>query len=181
MNKLLSDVLEFHRTYNQPVLSEPTIPSEDRCELRVKLIAEELQEFKDAIEAKDIVAVADALTDLLYVVNGAVLEFGLKDKIDKCHDEVQASNMSKLGEDGKPIYREDGKVVKGPNFFEPDLASIVHAKEGLTFENIPLRSYFKCAGELFFKQTEQRAITQEVNVSDRTTWEFTPTTRVEVA
>jgi predicted HAD superfamily Cof-like phosphohydrolase len=125
MNKLLSDVVTFHKTYNQPVVEKPAIPEIPRQHLRVRLIAEELDELKAAFLANDIVAVADALTDLLYVVNGCVVECGLKDYIDDCHDEVQASNMSKLGADGKPIYREDGKVKKGPNFFEPDLEKIL--------------------------------------------------------
>ena len=125
MNKLLSDVVTFHKTYGQPVLEKPTVPKIKRQKLRKRLIREELKELNDAFKAKDLVAIADALTDLLYVVNGCVVECGLKDYIDACHDEVQASNMSKLGADGKPIYREDGKVAKGPNFFEPNLAKII--------------------------------------------------------
>lgn len=128
MNKLLQDVVKFHETYKQPVVENPAIPAKKRQKLRLRLIREELKELKDAFEAEDIVAVADALTDLLYVVNGCVVECGLKDYIDACHDEVQASNMSKLDENGKPIYRADGKVAKGPNFFEPNLERIINEK-----------------------------------------------------
>lgn len=128
MNHLLKDVVKFHKTYGQPVIEAPAVPSEDRQILRLKLIEEELRELKEAFAAKDIVATADALTDLLYVVNGCVIECGLKDYIDDCHREVQNSNMSKLGLDGKPIKREDGKVLKGPNFFEPNLAKIINEK-----------------------------------------------------
>ena len=92
-------------------------------ELRIELISEELNELWDAFDARDIVEVADALTDILYVTYGAAHAFGID--IDKCFDEVQRSNMSKLGEDGKPIYREDGKVQKGPNYFKPDLKKIL--------------------------------------------------------
>lgn len=126
MNKLLADVVTFMKTFGQPVISQPHIPSKDRQALRIELIEEELIELREAFDAKDIVGVADALTDLLYVVNGCVVECGLKDYIDACHDEVQASNMSKLDEDGKPIYRIDGKVLKGPNFFSPNLEKIIN-------------------------------------------------------
>ena len=126
MNKLLSDVVLFHQTYGQPVAEKPIIPKVKRQKLRARLIREELKELTDAFKAKDLVAVADALTDLLYVVNGCVVECGMKDLIDSCHEEVQASNMSKLGADGKPMYRADGKVAKGPNFFEPNLAKIIN-------------------------------------------------------
>ena len=95
MNKSLSQVLEFHKTFNHPVLDSPTIPSEDRCRLRVSLIQEELDELSEAIKNKDLVEVADALSDLQYVLNGAVLEFGIKDKFDELNDEVNRSNMSK--------------------------------------------------------------------------------------
>jgi len=113
----------FMRTFNQEVKDGAGFPSDDICDLRVRLIAEELDELQEAIRDKDIVEVADALTDLLYVVYGAGHSFGID--LDVCFEEVHRSNMSKLGLDGKPIYREDGKVLKGPAFFEPNLAKFI--------------------------------------------------------
>lgn len=118
-------VEEFHRTYGQEVLVTPQFPDKKIQELRAFLIAEELEELVDAINKKDIVEVADALTDLLYVVYGAGHAFGID--LDETFAEVHRSNMSKLGEDGKPIRREDGKVLKGPNYTPPDLKSILVA------------------------------------------------------
>jgi len=115
------DVKTFMETFGQEVVEEPKFPNEEITHLRLELIAEELDELYDAIENKDIVEVADALTDILYVTYGAGHSFCID--LDKCFAEVQRSNMSKLGEDGKPIYREDGKVMKGPNYSEPDLKS----------------------------------------------------------
>lgn len=114
---------EFMNTFGQEVKTTPDWPSEDTQKLRLELIAEELEEMWDAIENKDLVSVADALTDILYVTYGAGHAFGID--LDKCFAEVQRSNMSKLGEDGKPIYRDDGKVLKGPNYSEPDLKNIL--------------------------------------------------------
>lgn len=108
-------------TFGQDVKTSPEFPDAETCNLRLELIAEELNEMYDAMEAKDIVGVADAITDILYVTYGAAHAFGID--ADACFAEVQRSNMSKLGEDGKPIYREDGKVLKGPNYSEPDLKS----------------------------------------------------------
>jgi predicted HAD superfamily Cof-like phosphohydrolase len=105
--------------FGQEVKETPEFPDEATQALRVELIEEELGELKEAIEAKNYIAVADALTDILYVTYGAGHAFGID--LDKCFAEVQRSNMSKLGADGKPIYREDGKVLKGPNYSEPDL------------------------------------------------------------
>lgn len=95
MSEYLEKVAEFHRTFGAPILSSPQIPSEERCKLRVNLLQEELNELSDAIQAGDIVEIADALADLQYVLSGAILEFGLKDKFDTLFDEVQRSNMSK--------------------------------------------------------------------------------------
>jgi len=125
MNKQIDHVKKFHEIYEAPVLEKPAIPSAQRCELRYKLMAEELKEFKEAYEARDLVEVADALTDLAYVLFGSVLEFGLQEKFESFFEEVQKSNMSKLDENGKPIKREDGKILKGPNFFLPDLKGIL--------------------------------------------------------
>ena len=114
-------VAEFMTTFGQEVITKPklTVVSE----LRYDLIREELLELREALDEKDIVGVADALTDILYVTYGAGHAFGIN--LDKCFAEVQRSNMSKLGEDGRPIYREDGKVLKGPKYSSPDLKSII--------------------------------------------------------
>ena len=114
---------DFMEAFGQQVNIEPTLRDRDTQDLRVELIAEELEELELAISNNDIVEVADALTDLLYVVYGSGHAFGID--LDECFQEVHGSNMSKLGEDGKPIYREDGKVLKGPNYFPPELGDIV--------------------------------------------------------
>ena len=113
----------FMSTFGQEVKTKSELSSEKINSLRLSLIQEELDELTKAINENDILEVADALTDILYVTYGAGHAFGVD--LDKCFTEVQRSNMSKLGEDGKPIYREDGKVMKGPNFSEPDLESIL--------------------------------------------------------
>ena len=117
------DVGHFMETFGQEVKTKPEFPDSDTVRLRIDLIREELDEFVDAISKEDLVEVADALTDILYVTYGAGHAFGIN--LDKCFEEVQASNMSKLGEDNKPIYRADGKILKGPNFFEPRLDKIL--------------------------------------------------------
>ena len=109
----------FMKTFGQEVKNHSSLSSKKINNLRISLIEEELKEFKDAIFNKDIKEVADALTDILYVTYGAGHAFGIN--LDDCFSEVQRSNMSKLGNDGKPIYNEHGKVMKGPNYFEPDL------------------------------------------------------------
>ena len=109
----------FMKTFGQEVKNRPSLSSEKINNLRISLIEEELKEFKDALFNKDIKEVADALTDILYVTYGAGHAFGIN--LDDCFSEVQRSNMSKLGNDGKPIYNEHGKIMKGPNYFEPDL------------------------------------------------------------
>jgi predicted HAD superfamily Cof-like phosphohydrolase len=150
----LNDVAEFHRTFNMPVLEHPTIPSADRCQLRINLLQEELDELKDAIQQKDITGIADALSDLQYVLSGAVLEFGLAPKFKDLFEEVQRSNMSKVCPDydtaektvdhyrqkdgtvgyikesdaGFLVYREaDQKVLKSVCYSPADLESIVKA------------------------------------------------------
>lgn len=126
----LEMVKEFHDTYGLPVKASPDLSDPKTNELRINLLAEELDELKEAIAAGDVVEVLDALTDLQYVLDGAYLSWGLHDVKDAAFNEVQRSNMSKLGADGKPIRREsDGKVMKGPNFFEPDLAQFVKGKK----------------------------------------------------
>ncbi len=109
----------FMKTFGQEVKNRPSLSSEKINNLRISLIEEELKELKDALFNKDIKEIADALTDILYVTYGAGHAFGIN--LDDCFGEVQRSNMSKLGNDGKPIYNEYGKVMKGPNYFEPDL------------------------------------------------------------
>ena len=118
-----NSVKKFMKTFGQEVKEKAEFPSDKITSLRYDLIKEELDEFKDAINKKDIKEVADALTDILYVTYGAGHAFGID--LDKCFEEVQNSNMSKLGEDGKPIYNEDGKVMKGPKYFKPDLKKFV--------------------------------------------------------
>ena len=119
-------VEEFMTTFGQEVKTKAEWPNEDVCDLRVDLISEEFDELREAIYTKEgtLVDVADALTDLLVVIYGAGHAFGID--LDSCFAEVHRSNLCMLGEDGKPIYREDGKVLKGPNFSEPDLKGIVN-------------------------------------------------------
>ena len=112
-------VRKFMETFGQEIKKKAEFPNIKITELRYALIKEELGELKEAIEKKDIKEVADALTDILYVTYGAGHAFGIN--LDKCFNEVQESNMSKLGSNGKPIYNESGKVMKGPNYFKPDL------------------------------------------------------------
>ena len=113
----------FMKTFGQEVKTNTKLSSEKINNLRINLINEELEELKKAIEDKNIIEVADALTDILYVAYGAGHAFGIN--LDKCFDEVQKSNMSKLGDDGKPIYNENGKVMKGPKYFKPDLSKFI--------------------------------------------------------
>ena len=112
-------VKKFMETFGQEIREKATFPNDKITSLRYELIKEELSEFKEAIEKRDLKEVADALTDILYVTYGAGHAFGIN--LDKCFEEVQNSNMSKLGKDGKPIYNDKGKVMKGPNYFKPDL------------------------------------------------------------
>ena len=117
------NVKKFMKTFGQEVKEKAGFPSDKITSLRYDLICEELSELKEAINNKDIKEVADALTDILYVTYGAGHAFGIN--LDKCFEEVQNSNMSKLGEDGKPIYNDKGKVMKGPNYFKPNLNKFV--------------------------------------------------------
>ena len=117
-------VKTFMETFGQEVKTRPSFSSDKINSLRYDLIKEELEERKEAMENKDLLEVADALTDILYVTYGAGHAFGID--LDKCFEEVQNSNMSKLGEDGNPIYNESGKVMKGPKYFKPDLTKFVN-------------------------------------------------------
>ena len=117
-------VKTFMETFGQEVKSKPSFSSEKINDLRYNLIKEELDELKQAIDKNDLLEVADALTDILYVTYGAGHAFGIN--LDNCFSEVQNSNMSKLGTDGKPIYNEAGKVMKGPNYYKPDLTKFIN-------------------------------------------------------
>ena len=116
-------VKKFMETFGQEIKEKASFPNDKITSLRYDLIKEELDELKEAIDKKDIKEVADALTDILYVTYGAGHAFGID--LDKCFEEVQNSNMSKLGNDGKPIYNDKGKVMKGPNYFKPNLSKFV--------------------------------------------------------
>ncbi len=113
----------FMKTFGQEVKNKPSFSTDKINKLRIDLIEEELDELKEAMDNKDLLEVADALTDILYVAYGAGHAFGID--LDECFDEVQKSNMSKLDNKGKPIYNEDGKVLKGSNYFKPDLSKFV--------------------------------------------------------
>ena len=117
-------VKQFMQTFGQEVKTKASFSDEKTNQLRLDLITEELEELKNAMESKDLLEVADALTDILYVTYGAGHAFGIN--LDKCFDEVQNSNMSKLGNNGKPIYNESGKVMKGPDYFKPDLSKFLN-------------------------------------------------------
>ena len=114
----------FMQTYGQEVKTKAEFSDEKTNKLRIDLIKEELEELTNAMKEKDLTEVADALTDILYVTYGAGHAFGIN--LDRCFEEVQSSNMSKLGEDGKPIYNEAGKVMKGPSYFKPDLSKFLN-------------------------------------------------------
>ena len=118
-----SKVGTFMKTFGQEVKTKPSFSTEKINKLRIDLIKEELEELTEAMNNKDLLEVADALTDILYVTYGAGHAFGID--LDKCFDEVQNSNMSKLDENGEPIFNDSGKVMKGPNYFKPDLTKFV--------------------------------------------------------
>jgi len=117
------DVKKFMKTFGQIVRTKPQFPDDKTMQLRYDLIKEELDELKQAMESKNLVEIADALTDILYVAYGAGCAYGID--LDKCFKEVQRANMSKLGKDGKPIYNDKGKVMKGPNYSAPNLKPFI--------------------------------------------------------
>ena len=117
-------VKQFMKTFGQEVKTKASFSDEKTNQLRLDLISEELEELKNAMQSKDLLEVADALTDILYVTYGAGHAFGIN--LDKCFEEVQNSNMSKLDADGKPIFNDYGKVLKGPNYFKPNLNKIIY-------------------------------------------------------
>ena len=126
IKKELDSVKLFHKKFNINYLNEPkaNIPEEIK-ELRFKLMEEENLEYLKATKENNLVEIADALGDMLYILCGTIISHGLQNKIEEIFQEIQSSNMSKLGENGKPIYREDGKVLKGPNYFKPDIRKIL--------------------------------------------------------
>lgn len=126
MKKRIAAVHEFHTAFKLGIKNRPTANiGEDRNLLRYNLMKEENEEYLEAAQNNDLVEVADALGDMLYILCGTIIEHGMQDKITEVFNEIQRSNMSKLGEDGKPIYREDGKVLKGPNYFKPNIKGIL--------------------------------------------------------
>lgn len=128
MKKQIQHLKEFHTAFNLPQRTKPIIIPIKEFQLRHDILVEEVEELAWAYEKDDIVEVADAITDCLYVLIGTALQFGLADKLEDFFEEVHDSNMSKLGADRKPIMREDGKVMKGPFYFKPDLSSIIKKK-----------------------------------------------------
>jgi predicted HAD superfamily Cof-like phosphohydrolase len=125
MQKQIKSVHEFHSAFGLGINTLPTGDlGENRNLLRFNLMKEENEEYLEAVTNNDLVEIADALGDMLYILCGTIIEHGLQDKMEAVFDEIQRSNMSKLGEDGKPIYREDGKVLKGPNYFKPNFEEI---------------------------------------------------------
>ena len=126
LNRAINHVRDFHDAFRLPVRHEPStdLPVSE-IELRFSLMKEENEEYLEAAKNGDIVEIADALGDMLYILCGTIIEHGLQDKIEAVFDEIQRSNMSKLDENGNPIYREDGKVMKGPNYFKPDFSKIL--------------------------------------------------------
>ena len=126
MKKYTDAVHEFHSAFKLGIKNEPTADlGEAKNLLRFNLMKEENEEYLEAANANDLVEVADALWDMLYILAGTIIEHGMQYKIAEVFDEIQRSNMSKLGEDGHPIFREDGKVLKGPNYFKPNINSIL--------------------------------------------------------
>ncbi|RZJ51787.1 MAG: hypothetical protein EOO44_13845 [Flavobacterium sp.] len=126
MKKQIDAVKEFHTAFNIGHSETPLADvGEAKKYLRYNLMKEENEEYLDAVQKNDLVEIADALGDMMYILCGTIIEHGLQDKMEAIFDEIQRSNMSKLGEDGKPIYREDGKVMKGPNYFKPDFTKLL--------------------------------------------------------
>ena len=126
IHELITHVEEFHDAFGIGNNHAPTVKIEKKdIQLRFDLMKEENEEYLEAVQNNDLVEIADALGDMLYILCGTIIEHGLQDKIEAVFDEIQRSNMSKLGEDGSPIYREDGKVMKGPNYFKPNFSAIL--------------------------------------------------------
>lgn len=129
MKNKIKAVQDFHDAFDIGYSNEPIAKLTDKkIKLRFDLMAEENEEYIEAAKDNDLVEVADALGDMLYILCGTILEHGMQHKIEEVFNEIQRSNMSKLGADGKPIYREDGKVMKGPNYFKPNISEILKSK-----------------------------------------------------
>ena len=128
MNDKINSVKEFHKVFNLDFLEDPKANiGHEKNKLRFNLMKEENEEYLNAANNNDLIEVADALGDMLYILCGTIIEHGFQYKIDEIFDEIQNSNMRKLGNDGKPIYREDGKVLKGPNYFKPNIEKILNS------------------------------------------------------
>ena len=126
MKNKIKAVHEFHSAFKLNIQEKPTVAiTDDRKQLRFELMKEENEEYLEAAKNNDLVEVADALGDMLYILCGTIIEHGMQDKIEEVFNEIQRSNMSKLGENGNPIYREDGKVLKGPNYSKPNIKEIL--------------------------------------------------------
>ena len=126
IKKPIKAVTEFHNAFRLNVEYKPKSDiSTEITELRYNLMKEENEEYLQAVKSNDLIEIGDALGDMLYILCGTIISHGFQDKIEAIFDEIQRSNMSKLGADGKPIYREDGKVLKGPNYFKPDIKKIL--------------------------------------------------------
>ena len=125
MKNYIEKVEEFQKIYSQPIANEVTLISKDRLNLRFELMMEENEEYLEAALDGDMVEIADALGDMLYILCGTIIEHGMQHKIENVFNEIHRSNKSKLGEDGKPVYRADGKVIKGKNYFTPRLKAIL--------------------------------------------------------
>lgn len=126
MKKQLDSVKQFHSAFGLGISNAPKASLGENVNLlRYNLMKEENEEYLEAVKNNDLVEIADALGDMLYILCGTIIEHGLQHKIEEVFDEIQRSNMSKLGADGKPLYREDGKVMKGPNYFKPDFREIL--------------------------------------------------------
>lgn len=126
MKEQINAVKKFHTAFKIGYSQNPIADlGENKKILRYNLMKEENEEYLEAVKNNDLVEIADALGDMMYILCGTIIEHGLQDKIEAVFDEIQRSNMSKLGDDGQPIYREDGKVLKGPNYFKPDFSSII--------------------------------------------------------
>jgi predicted HAD superfamily Cof-like phosphohydrolase len=125
MQKQIEQVREFYAAFGVPHRTDPALPGLDRLRMRAEILFEEVAELEEAALKGDMVETADAIIDCMYILIGHALEFGLADKLPALFDEVHRSNMSKLGPDGRPIYRQDGKVLKGPNYSPPDLKTII--------------------------------------------------------
>lgn len=135
MNRKIAAVEEFHTAFGLGIKHEPTADlGEAKNMLRFNLMKEENEEYIEAAKNNDLIEVADALGDMLYILCGTILEHGMQYKIEEVFEEIQRSNMSKLGADGKPIYREDGKVLKGPNYFKPNIEAIIKSKQFISYE-----------------------------------------------